>query len=173
VRDPSEMSKWKEPDFSTANEIERAAYILGSIYYDGLGIPASKTEASRWFRKVSEAYPDRSNLEGVKKNNDLADKVRKTIQQGNAEERAYAMAELGLMYEYGIGGVKKDLTQAVAWYQKAVAGKISVPDAYYNLGRMYDAGLGGLPKNEAEAARWFRKSAFETICEGECQSDPP
>jgi localization factor PodJL len=80
------------------------------------------------------------------------DIMRKVADQGYAPAEFY-MAKL---YEDGDAGIKKDLTEARRWTQRAAdAGD---PKAMHNLGLYYFHGDGGA-KNVAMAASWFRRAA--------------
>ena len=60
----------------------------------------------------------------------------------------YALFNVGLMHERGIGKVPQSYKIAVEYYQKAV--KEEVMDAYCNLGNIFALGLGmeqGVPRN--------------------------
>jgi TPR repeat protein len=52
----------------------------------------------------------------------------------------YALYNVGLMHERGLGKVKQDIKIAVEYYLKAI--KEEVKDAYCNLGNIYALGLG-------------------------------
>ena len=60
----------------------------------------------------------------------------------------YALFNVGLMYERGLGNVPQSYKTAVEYYLKAV--KEEVKDAHCNLGNIYALGLGmeqGVPRN--------------------------
>lgn len=60
----------------------------------------------------------------------------------------YALYNVGLMHERGLGKVKQDYKVAIEYYQKAI--KEEVHDAYCNLGNIYALGLGmehGVPRD--------------------------
>lgn len=67
---------------------------------------------------------------------------------------AYAMSNLGLMYQYG-NGVAQDFQQAAYWYEQAAnAGNT---DAMAHLGTLHAYGRLGAVDFDA-ATRWYRKS---------------
>jgi len=78
---------------------------------------------------------------------------RTLAETGNAEAADY----MGDMYEYGRGGLPKDLTQALSWYRRAESG--GNIHAKASLGAMYLNGLGGLPRDAEQAAKLFREAA--------------
>ena len=60
----------------------------------------------------------------------------------------YALYNVGLMHERGLGKVKQDIKIAVEYYKKAI--KEEVHDAYCNLGNIYALGSGmeqGIPRD--------------------------
>src|SRR5208282_6041829 len=79
--------------------------------------------------------------------------LQKAAEAGNA----WAMTNLGWLYESGRGGLPKDDAQAVSWYQKAAEAGDALGMAC--LGVMYENGRGGLPKDDAQAVSWFQKAA--------------
>ena len=60
----------------------------------------------------------------------------------------YALFNVGLMHERGLGKVPQSYKIAVEYYQKAI--EVEVKDAFCNLGNIYALGLGmeqGVPRN--------------------------
>ena len=78
--------------------------------------------------------------------------LQKVAGQGYPAAQFY----LAKLYENGTGGVKKDLSEARRWTERAAEG--GDPKAMHNLGIAYIAGTGG-PKNSTVAAQWFRRAA--------------
>lgn len=156
-----------------------AQFNLGSLYYQGRGVPQDYKEAAKWFRKAAD--------------------------QGHV----YAQVNLGSMYAEGIQGViAKDYSQALMWFifaaargdmealefretlatrmtpvqiteAQKMAREFKPEDAYTKLlrelkalaeqgdaaahlkvGLMYYNGQGVL-QDYAEAIQWFRKSALQ------------
>ena len=67
------------------------------------------------------------------------------------------MYKLGVCYDFGKGGLKKDDVKAVEWYKKAAeAGNAR---AMYNLARAYVYHQGGLTKDESKFVEWCKKAA--------------
>lgn len=101
------------------------AFVLGTMYSAGLGVPRDDVQAVRWYRKAADAGNTMamSNLgfmfhngHGVRKDDVQAVRwLRKAADTGNT----MAMVNLGLMYDQGLGGLPKDDMQAVSWYRKA------------------------------------------------------
>jgi len=74
----------------------------------------------------------------------------------------YALFNVGLMHERGIGKVPQNFKVAVEYYQKAV--KEEVMDAYCNLGNIFALGLGmdqGVPRNVELGIKLLAKGAEE------------
>jgi hypothetical protein len=72
-----------------------------------------------------------------------------TYQNSNSSlGNGYALFNVGLMHEKGMGMIKQDYKVAVQYYEKAI--KEEVHDAYCNLGYIYVLGMGmeqGVPRN--------------------------
>ena len=71
---------------------------------------------------------------------------------------------LARLYEAGAAGMKKDLSEARRWTQRAAEG--GDPAAMYNLASYMYAGDGG-SKDLAAAASWFRRSADHGVVNGQ------
>lgn len=72
----------------------------------------------------------------------------------------YALYNVGLMHERGLGKVKQDYKIAVEYYKKAI--KEEVHDAYCNLGNIYALGLGmeqGVPRDMFKGLELLAKGA--------------
>jgi hypothetical protein len=63
---------------------------------------------------------------------------------------------LGVSYEQGRDGIKRDYLQAFKWL--SMAAEQGQPDAQVTLGQMYEDGE-GLPQDYRLAAHWYRKAA--------------
>ena len=86
---------------------------------------------------------------------DRMTKLQEVAESGNI----YAMNSVGLCFNYG-HGVKKNLKEAVKWYQKAAdAGNA---DAMLNLGCCFEKGE-GVRKNLKEAMKLYEKAAEQGI----------
>jgi TPR repeat protein len=111
-----------------------AQYNLGSLYYDGRGVPHDYAQAVLWFRKAAErgdsdAQDELGDLylsgEGVAQNyTQAAMWYRKAAEQGNA----LAQASLGDLYRDG-QGVPRDYAEAYFWYDLAAAGEQEASDS--------------------------------------------
>ena len=71
------------------------------------------------------------------------------------------MLNIGICYENGQGGLKKDEVEALNWYRKSAdAGDAR---AMYSIAIYYQNGQGGLRKDEAEALKWYRRALVGKI----------
>ena len=80
------------------------------------------------------------------------------LQAAAAAGDAAALDKLGVLHEFGRGGLKSDLLEAAKFYKRAVAAADPPPTAYYNLAQCYDLGR-GVVYNPTEAAKWYRVGA--------------
>jgi TPR repeat protein len=74
----------------------------------------------------------------------------------------YAIFNIGLMHEKGLGKIKQDYKTAVQYYEKAI--KEEVHDAYCNLGSIYLLGTGmeqGVARNVERGVELLSKGAEE------------
>ena len=138
-----------------------AAFDLGWLYQNGLGVPAEPEQASRWYRRAAEVghVMAANNLGVLYKNGtgvqrDYAEALRwyrKAADAGNAE----AENNIGVMYEDGLG-VAQDAEQARRWFTWAAQqGNVS---AEVNLGFLYKSRV-GVEQDYATALFWFRRAA--------------
>jgi TPR repeat protein len=81
---------------------------------------------------------------------------KKAAEQGEVRAQLW----LGVIYEQGQNGVKRDYAQAFKWL--SIAAKQGEPDAQVTLGQMYENGE-GVPQDYGLAAYWYRKAADHTI----------
>ncbi len=156
-----------------------AQFNLGSLYYQGWGVPQDYREAAKWLRKAAE------------------------------QNHGFAQATLGTIYAEGVQGViGKDYPQALMWFILAtaqgdmearefrdalamrmtpkqiteaqkLAREFKPPDAYakslrelkalaekgdavsqFKVGLIYYSGQ-GVPRDYLEALNWFRKAALQ------------
>lgn len=78
--------------------------------------------------------------------------LQKRASSGYAE----AQYNLGVIYEGGQGGIKRDYGLALRWYRRAAMQGLA--HAQYNLGVMYAKGK-GVAKNYVEAYKWLALAA--------------
>jgi TPR repeat protein len=108
-----------------------AQFRLGSLYYNGQGVPEDEKQAIYWWKKAAA--------------------------QGYAE----AMFQLGSAYLFGSQTAKivpdPDREAATWYFQAASAGHA---EAQYHLGLLFLAGK-GVVDSRVEAARWMKKAAAQ------------
>jgi TPR repeat protein len=122
VTDLEEAAFWYRK--AAAQGRTEAAYALGFIYQDGLGIKQNYAEAARWYDKAPDPYGAECLYDlgllyeegnGVSQNNVEAVRLfRLAAERGNA----HAQACLGYMYSVG-KGVPKSEAEAAHWFRKA------------------------------------------------------
>jgi TPR repeat protein len=130
---------------------------LGTIYYQGRGVPADPVLAERYFR----ASADRGNPIGMYLLGSFFEHAK--------QERATALlwyeraAEAGVpdaqrctadLYVCGIA-IPQDLEKASYWYHKAAENDI--PEAQFVLGEFYRTGK-STPVNHLKAYEWYQRS---------------
>ena len=99
---------------------------VGCDFDHGRGVSESKEMARLWYEKSAE--------------------------QGNP----LAQGMLGLMHEYGEGGLPVSKEKARVWYEKSA--EQGYPNAQYNLGAMHANGEGGLPRSKEHAFFWLTRA---------------
>ncbi|MBR6412712.1 MAG: sel1 repeat family protein [Alphaproteobacteria bacterium] len=138
-----------------------AAYYMGKMYLDGLGVDADVEKAIKYFEQADKGYYSEATVqlgkmaltgEGMSENKDLGIQyLKKAAYAGNGN----AMYELGKLYEKG-EGVEKNYTYAFGFfYMGALKGekRSQVKAArYYLTGR-------GIPQDHAAAVRWYVRAA--------------
>ena len=138
-----------------------AAYRLGILYYNGLGVTQNFEEAERCFRRAAEQGMENAQCglgvlyefgRGVEQSDTEAAKwYRKAAEQGFAE----AQWRLGHCYYAGVG-VDVDYEESAKWLQ--LAAWQGLAKAQYGLGILYEEGR-GVEQSNTEAAKWYRKAA--------------
>ncbi len=142
----------------------RAALALSSALYIGLGRPADFTLAFNWAQMAADAGdPTGQRLlawftltgTGTSKNPRLANR---RFEAAADQNDVWAQYSLGRLSESGAAGIKRDLEQAVSWYE--LAAENGLPMAQWRLGELLLAGEGtnqdknrgvGLLRRAAEA----------------------
>ena len=123
--------KWPEAFESCMREAlagsASAKLHLAELYDRGKGTARSDASAGRWYAEAA-AGGDRN-----------------------------AMYQLGVNYERGRAGVKKDPAAALQWYTRA--GEAGHARAQYVLGEIYEKGRLGVTRDRAKALEWYRQSA--------------
>ena len=146
-----------------------AAFRVGLLYADGLGVPRDYTQAMPWYRMAAakgntKAENNLGNLYNYARGvpQDYAEAMRwyrLAAEKGNAE----AEDSLGFMFARG-HGVAQDYVEAARWYRLSVDKDNS--QAQFNLGVLYRDGQ-GVDLDYKEAARLFRLSAEQGLAAGQ------
>ncbi|MFA7267932.1 MAG: tetratricopeptide repeat protein [Sterolibacterium sp.] len=146
---------------SAAEEGNReAAYLLARMYREGLGGPEDPALAEHWlYRSAVAGFGAAEQLLGwIKSFGHTYDKtvsheaVRQLAEDGDAE----AQYQLGLRCYLGKGGEKRDLPQAVKWFERA-AGQGQVM-AMRNLAHILAHGENGVPADPPAAQAWTERA---------------
>lgn len=147
---------------SLANEGNpTAAYYLGRMYREGLGVDADTDKAVQYFEQADrDHYPEAAVAlgqmvikgEGTMQNLDLGLQYLKKAAYAGNDDALYA---LGKMYENG-EGVEKNYTYAFGFfYIGALKGD---QRAQLKTAQYYFAGR-GIPQDFKEAVKWYSRSA--------------
>ena len=105
----------------------------------------------------------------------LFEDTKLKAEKGNAQSQR----ELGRIYEAGLHGVTRDMTEAVKWFRKAA--EQNDPEAQYNLGFCYADNVAvslinfvvpntsgkGVVKDKVETVKWFRKAAEQNYAKAQ------
>ena len=143
---------------------------LGDLYFNGVGVEKNSNEAIKWYslaakggNSSAQAFLGDCYLRGVgvKQNIELAIDYYKSASKLGDDK---VEEKLGQIYSVGVGGIKKDIKEAVKWYWLS-ADKGNNEAAYY-LAICYNEGL-GIEKNNAEALKWIEKSVNGGVEKGQ------
>lgn len=153
------------------NKSDAAAMtLLGELYNQGLGVPASATKAAEWYQlaaKRGDAHALAAlglmamDGRGVQKN---PVQGKAWLEQAAAKGNAVAAHNLALLLL--TSGSDMDLEQSVALLRQAANAEI--PDAQHALGVLYLQGR-GVAKDASEAARYFERAAANGSSVGEVE----
>ncbi len=139
----------------------RAAFLLATIYYQGLDVPEDDQRGLFWDEVAAEkGHPEAAYRlalayqlgQGVTQSNTQA---RRWYMQAALARHPKAQKQLGAMFETGITG-EVNLEKAFEWYLKAA--RQGLADAQLRAGTMLLEGV-GIAKDEAHAQHWIRKAA--------------
>jgi len=128
-----------------------AQFLLGKMYYDGIGVPQDVAEAVKWYRKAEEQGHARavSSLVGMYALN----RGERDMTIDEISDKIVEM--LPKMSENNVQ-VDVERVEAARRYRKAAEQGGAV--AQYFLAHSYANGE-GVPKDDAEAMKWIRKAA--------------
>ncbi len=132
-----------------------ATNLMGKMYQNGWGVPASLDTAKSYYKKGARTgHIDSVNslraIDDIKYLKEI-NLLKSKADAGNAT----AQNRLGEMLEYGLGGVR-DPKAAFKQYQ--LAADQGFVRAQHNVGRSYNFGT-GVKQNFAEAESWYRIAA--------------
>jgi TPR repeat protein len=167
-KDKNEAFRWYRK--AAEQELPAAQYSLGWAYIRGDLGAVDDLQGVYWHRKAANQGHRHAQLSlasahetgnGVKKDNDEAARwrtaaqteIKELAEQGHAE----IQVELGIAYQSGEYGLKKDIVEAVRWYR--MAAEQGDAWAQQRLGDLYSSGNESLAANPAEALRWYRSAA--------------
>ncbi|MCJ8339834.1 MAG: sel1 repeat family protein [Pseudomonadales bacterium] len=132
-----------------------ATNLMGKMYQNGWGVPASIERAKAFYKKGARS----GHIDSVNSLRALDDiaylKELQLIKEKASAGNATAQNRFGEMLEYGFG-VKRDLNAAFAQYQLAADQGYVV--AQHNVGRSYNFGT-GVAQDYAKAENWYRIAA--------------
>ena len=138
-----------------------AQYKYGSMYEHGKGVPRSKEEAFKWYRRAAEqGHVQAQSIlavlyelgDGVRQDKEKAVKwLRRAAELGDAESQYF----LGAKYYHGAVGVPQDYAQAIKWFRLAAE---QGDDELLNLLSSFIVSMAEIGDCE-EGMRWVRNAA--------------
>ena len=90
---------------------------------------------------------------------EIARKLARADRNGEGGDRE-AQFTLGRLYQRGVGGVTKDMMQALQWYERAAQQGYAI--AQYQVGFMYWSGNVS-SRHDCRALPWFQKAAAQNV----------
>lgn len=139
-----------------------AATHLGDLYFYGHGVDTDYEQSYYWFSKAAQsnnAYAQYSiafmYIKGqfVEKDDTQVIKWMKLAAENGYTE---AQKNMGEYYYYGSFGCRRDMKEAIKWYE--MGAKSNEPTCVFTLGLIYEEG-DGVQKNILKAADWYQKGA--------------
>ncbi|MEH6575446.1 MAG: hypothetical protein V7731_00045 [Amphritea sp.] len=139
----------------------KAAYLLATIYYQGLSVQADDQRGLFWDEVAADkGYPEAAYRLALAYQ--LGQGTEQDLQQAlhwymlaARAHHAKAQRNLGAMYEIG-AGVEENIEKAYFWYQ--LSARQGLDDAQLRIGTMLLEGR-GVGQDRATAQHWIRKSA--------------
>jgi len=122
-------------------------YLVGRMYYNGIGIDKSEEEGIRWFKKAaSHGNEDAKNvldamdvLNNQGEDMSLYSTETLNIMKQALDGSAASYTSMGQHFEKGIGA-PKNIQRAALWYREGM--KLGDPLSYVFLGDLYKTGKG-------------------------------
>lgn len=148
-------------------------FAMGGFYATGRGVTNNMDQAIQWWQKAA----DQNQVDAETRlgqlyllpeppfGNTYLDNTKALVflHRAAAQGSAAAMNYLGVAYDNGMG-VKRDMKEAVKWYQAAAERGDAMGQA--NLGQHYFDGT-GVSTDMVQAYRWFKLSANQNNFMGE------
>ena len=130
---------------------------LGTMMLAGRGTDRDQAGAINYLLSAARAGNNEAidRLAGLQLESKRAG-ATKTLEIAINKGYAPSMVRLGLMYQLGVGGVRKNAREAVGWFRRAA--DLDDPDGTANLGAAFFKGL-GTAKDHQQAVALFRKGA--------------
>jgi len=158
AQDRQRAREWLQKAAEEGNR--EAAFLLARMYGEGLGGPVDQALADHWLYKSAQGgYAAADDmLSWIKSFGHTYDRtlsleaVRRLATDGDAE----AQYQLGLRCYLGKGGERRDLPQAVKWFERA-AGQGQLM-AMRNLARILARGEEGVPADPGAARAWAERA---------------
>jgi TPR repeat protein len=139
-----------------------ASYVLAGFYQEGASVPKDLEQALRlYFRAGNAGIADAFDEGGViyaQENPPNYLEAKSWFEHAVQGGSAYGYADLGLLYEKGLG-VNKDAPTALNLFNEAA--KRGNPEGMYRVGLAYFDGL-GVEKNLTTACQWFIRAAADS-----------
>ena len=164
------VSKVDAPDYTALYTVTglaakqgdaEAQYKYGSMYEHGKGVPRSKEEAFKWYRRAAEqGHVQAQSIlavlyelgDGVRQDKEEAIKwLRRAAEQGDAESQYF----LGAKYYHGAVGVPQDYAQAMKWFGLAAEQGDDELLSMLSCFLLYQAEY----EDSEEGLRWVRSAA--------------
>ena len=139
----------------------RAQFLLSMFYFYGILVPEDNDQFGEYIDKAANAEEPLAFLflifmrEKSKEQVEAYRDLMKVLRDMAKENDAFAMYQIGIMYERGLG-VKADMEKALAWFEKA--GNLGLAMAMVEAGKLY--GNEELPFSDAhQSYLWYLKGA--------------
>ncbi len=141
-----------------------AQYIIGGMYFKGIGTERNVKEAFKWLYKAAENGESTPQSQKILGQQFLVGNVvpQNYVQSAQWYELAAengdhdAQNELAFLYYVG-RGVKQSFTTSLRWFEKAARGGLAI--AQYNVGIMWYTGNGVAKPDLIQAYSWLSLAA--------------
>jgi uncharacterized protein len=138
-----------------------AQYLLGRMYHEGVDVREDRVAARSWFEKAA-----RQGYEAATAVLNLIESIGYGLEEGwhhhlpglkmlANDGDIEAQYQLAQRYEHGVGGLKRDMAQALDWYSRSATGGNRM--AMRTLSQIYATGEGGVAPDPVAAKAWAEK----------------